>query len=223
MNICDAKEIPYISTYMDEDAALKSAVLNMHPQSEPLTRLMMDFMNASDWKQATILYESTHWLRRIAKIFETNNPNTNRMNARYLEYKINDGFRPTLLDVRDADETNIILECSTESLPTILRQAMEVGLMTKHFRWIIANLDTHSIDLKAYSYSGANITVFSLLNSNHEIFDSQPEIEDTDSSDVFYVEPDSRWNVDNRMENEKCSSNYNRNIMPTYPEKLNGM
>lgn len=228
MNICDAKEIPYINTYMDEDAVSKSTVLNMHPNLNTLTQLLLDYVNASNWKTITILYESPLWLRRVANILETNNPSRNRINVRNLDscldYTTNNEFRPTLQDVRDADETNIILECSTESLPIILRQAMQVGLMTKHFRWILTNLDTHSIDLEPYQYNGANITTFRILDSNHAIFSSRPTAQEDDNEDLFNVDPESRQNADgNQFGDDKCNSNAFDRLIPVYPEKLNGI
>lgn len=224
MNICDAKEIPYINTYMDEDATSKSTVLNMHPHLSTLTQLLLDFVNASDWKRATILYESPLWLRRVATILEIGNPIGNRINVRNLDYTTNNEFRPTLQGVRDADETNIILECSSESLPIILRQAMQVGLMTKHFRWILTNLDTHSIDLEPYQYNGANITTFRILDSNHGIFNSPKKSKDVDdddddNEDLFNVDPESKLNAD------KCSATNGNNdrTLPVYPDKFTGM
>lgn len=223
MNICDAKEIPYINTYMDEDAVSKFTVLNMHPNLNTLTQLLLDYVNASNWKTITILYESPLWLRRVANILEINNPSRNRINVRNLDYTTNNEFRPTLQDVRDADETNIILECSTESLPIILRQAMQVGLMTKHFRWILTNLDTHSIDLEPYQYNGANITTFRILDSNHAIFNLRPTTQEDDNEDLFNVDPESRRNANgNQLGDDKCNSNTVDRLIPVYPEKLNG-
>lgn len=220
MNICDSKEIPYINIYMDEDAKSKSAILNMYPNLDSLTQLLLDHVNASEWKSITILYESPLWLRRVAKILEINKQLKNRINIRNLDYTTNNEFRPTLQDVRDSDDSNIILECSFESLSTILRQAMQVGLMTKHYRWIITNLDAHSINLEPYQYSGANITTFRLLDTNNAIFDQLSKGDDLENdNDLFNVDPESKMNADNK--DDKCLSKSDRTL-PTYPEKFNG-
>lgn len=158
MNICDQKEVPYINMYLDEDAASKSTVLNIYPNLDSLTQLLLDYVNVSEWKSASILYESPLWLRRVASVLENNNRMKNRIRIHNLDYTTNNEFRPTLQNVRDSEDRNIILDCSTESLPIILRQAMEVGLMTKDYSWILTNLDAHSVDLEPYQYSGVNIT-----------------------------------------------------------------
>lgn len=199
---------------MDEDAAVKSAVLHMYPNLEGLTQLLLDYVNASAWDSATILYESPLWLRRIAKVLETNKDLKNRISVRNLDYTTNNEFRPILQEVRESDCSNIILECSSESLPIILRQSMQVGLMTKHYRWIVTNLDTHSINLEPYQYSGANITTFRILDAQHPIF-RPSKADDFDNQDLFNVDPESMMNVEN------CKSD-NTVLIPNYPEKFNG-
>lgn len=218
MNICDAKEVPYVNTHMDEDAAMKSAVLNIHPNSESLTQLLLEYVNASEWNTVAILYESPLWLRRVASVLENNNRLKNRISVHNLDYTTNNEFRPTLQDVRDSDDTNIILDCSSESMPIILRQAMQVGLMTKNYRWILTNLDAHSVDLEPFQYSGVNITVFRILNTNHPIFNWKKSSDDTsDDDDVFNVDPESRRS----SSNGNCDvNNDQKDSFPIYPEKF---
>lgn len=122
MNLCDTKEIPYISTSLDKDSFQKSSVLNMYPSEESLIQVVASLVNASQWQQMTILYESPSWLRRVTKLLELNNIWGNRISVRNLDYTTNSEFRPTLQEVRDTDDTNIILECSIEPLPVILKQ-----------------------------------------------------------------------------------------------------
>lgn len=141
-----------------------------------------------------------------------------------MDYATNNEFRPTLQAVRDSNDTNIILDCSIESLPIILRQAMEVGLMTKYYRWIIANLDAHSIDLEPYRYSGVNITLFRILNTNHQIFDltetNAIDIDDNnDDEDVFNVDPESR-KISTDRNCDGNNANSENTALPTYPEKF---
>lgn len=44
---------------------------------------------------------------------------------------------------------------------------MQVGLVTDNYNFIINNLDIESINLKPYTYGGANITVFRILDSEN--------------------------------------------------------
>lgn len=45
---------------------------------------------------------------------------------------------------------------------------MQVGLITDSYNFVINNLDIESINLKPYSYGGANITVFRILDSEND-------------------------------------------------------
>lgn len=91
---------------------------------------------------------------------------------------------------------------------------MQVGLMTKQYRWIITNLDANSLDLDQLRYGGTNITTFQIINENHLIFDKNPiigeetpeEMENFDEIIDDSMFPNSRPVLDD--------------IMPTYPEKF---
>lgn len=56
MNICDAKEIPFIDVRWD--AETKPPVINMHPHPDVLATIFVDLIRAWNWKGFTILYES---------------------------------------------------------------------------------------------------------------------------------------------------------------------
>lgn len=128
MNICDAKEIPYISTSLLKGSFQKSSVLNIYPSEDSQIQLIASLVNASQWQRMTILYESPLWLNRVTTLLEMNNLWGNLISVRNLDYLTNSEFRPTLQEVRDSDDTNIILECSIEPLPTILKQVNHIFL-----------------------------------------------------------------------------------------------
>lgn len=127
MNLCDAKEIPYVNIHMDADAATKLTVLNMYPSQDSLIQLLVDYLNATNWKSITILYESPLWLSRVSKFLETNNNNVGaRITVKSLDYTMENEFRTTMQSIRDSDVRNIVLDCSIEPLPKILQQVSEI-------------------------------------------------------------------------------------------------
>lgn len=221
MNICDVMEVPYINIIRDENAVSKLAVLNVHPNLDSLTQLVIEYVNISDWQEAAILYESSLWLQRAAIMLETNDLLRNRIKVFDLDYTTNNEFRPTLRKVRNSKIINIILDCSIESLPFVLRQAMEVGLMTDDYNWVIANLDAHSIDLDMYRYSGVNITLFRILDTKHQILDlTKPNSNEANAeadNDVFNIDPETRKIDSNCYANNNANNN---NAFPIYPEKF---
>lgn len=56
LNICDAKEIPFIDVRVDIET--KPPVINMQPHPDALAIVFVDLIRAWDWKGFTILYES---------------------------------------------------------------------------------------------------------------------------------------------------------------------
>lgn len=93
--------------------------------------------------------------------------------------------------------------------------------MTKRYKWIVTNLDAHTIDLEPFRYSGIEFMTFRVLNTNHSVFQSAPAIEDdingmddevlAGGKDDFYAkgcEPPADQLVD---------------LVPNYPDKFNGI
>lgn len=56
MNLCDAKEIPYIDVNLDPDT--KPPVINVHPHPEAIAQVFVDLVNASNWQGFTVIYET---------------------------------------------------------------------------------------------------------------------------------------------------------------------
>lgn len=200
----------------DEEGDRNPAVLNMNPTFDKMNHLLIKVMDTLNWKRATILYESSH--RQVAEMLEMNKRTGKRINVRNLKYTKNFGFGSTLLDVRNADETNIILECSSESLPIIFRQAMQFGLMNKHYQWIIANINM-PIDIRSYLGTGVSLTFYNVLDSNHATFSQDISGTIIENDDLYGdIGPESRWNLENSLNCIKSSAK-----IAVYPEKLNCM
>lgn len=92
-----------------------------------------------------------------------------------------------------------------------------MGLMTKKYKWIITNLDAHTIDLDPFQYSGTDIMTFRILNRKHSVFSAQPTTDDFDqlddepnSKDYFYA--------------KGCAVPTDQlvNLVPVYPDRFNG-
>lgn len=73
--------------------------------------------------------------------------------------------RPALKDALKSASTHFLIDCSTEILPTVLKHAQQVGLMTSEYHYLITNLDLHTIDLSPYQYSETKITGVSNTNT----------------------------------------------------------
>lgn len=78
-------------------------------------------------------------------------------------------FRPVLKAVRLSDVRHIMLECSADTLSEVLKQAMQVGLLTDQHQFIITTLDMHTIDLEPYKHSGVNLTGVRLVDPDGDL------------------------------------------------------
>lgn len=67
-------------------------------------------------------------------------------------------YRSVLRRVKLSEDKHIIIDCSIDILPEVLKQAQQVGLLTDHHKIIVTNPDFHTLDLEPYQYSGTNIT-----------------------------------------------------------------
>lgn len=83
--------------------------------------------------------------------------------VRQLDITSNENYRPQLRRVKLSEDKNVIISCSIETLPEILKQAQQVGLLTDQHQFIITCLDMHTIDLEPFQHSGANITGVRLI------------------------------------------------------------
>lgn len=123
INICDAKEIPYIDTNFDEDAATKRSVINMYPSHDTLDILLVDVIKAFGWEKFTIVYQSSTWLQRIDLLLQMNNLRKQAIAVHQLvvENAYFD-FRATLREIKISNQTNIVLSVSTSILQKVLNQ-----------------------------------------------------------------------------------------------------
>lgn len=97
---------------------------------------------------------------------------------------------------------------------------MQVGLMTKNYRWIITNLDAHTIDLEPFQYSGTIIKIFRISDTNHMIFNLIPAEGNLDQFDdpLITNEKDNFYSNSCAAPNEQLISS-----IPIYPERFNSI
>lgn len=123
-NICDAKEIPYIDTYMDIEA--KTSRVNLYPSQITLSQLLIDIVNMYEWQDFTILYEAPFYVKRIAKLLEDRNNKAGVVTVQPLE--VGSNFRKDLQKIKDMEgrSQNIIIESSIEHLTEIMEQVIRI-------------------------------------------------------------------------------------------------
>lgn len=113
---------------------------------------------------------------------------------RELDLTQNNNYRAQLRRVKESQDMNIVIACSIETLPEVLKQAQQVGLMSDDHQFIITSLDMHTINLEPFKHGGTNITGFRLVFPDDEyvkevtkefeefVFPKKPPREEQDDS-----------------------------------------
>ncbi|KAL6264416.1 hypothetical protein P5V15_004525, partial [Pogonomyrmex californicus] len=88
-------------------------------------------------------------------------------------------FRPLLKQIKNSAESHIVLDCSTERIYDVLKQAQQIGMMSDYHSYLITSLDLHTVDLEEFKHGGTNITAFRLVDPE------KPEIQKTETSLLY--------------------------------------
>lgn len=166
-SICDAKEMPHIETR--SDVYTQQPTINLHPHPLTIQNLFIDLINAFEWTDFTILYESAPWLSHVQDLLKLYDPKGYTITLRQLDLNLNNDYRNVLRRVKHSQNHNIIIDCSIDILPEVLKQAQQVGLLTDHHQFFITSLDFHTIDIEPYQHGGTNITGIRLIDPEDEI------------------------------------------------------
>ncbi|XP_047500047.1 glutamate receptor ionotropic, kainate 2-like [Penaeus chinensis] len=165
-SICDALEIPHIETRWDYRLRREDYSVNLYPHPSSLSKAYLDLVRLFGWKSFCILYEDNEGLVRLQELLKTPPPNEFKVTIRQLPR--DDDYRPILREVKNSLEQNIILDCKTEKVGQVLKQAQQIGLMSSLHNYIITSLDLHLVDLDDFKYSGSNITAVRLVDPDSE-------------------------------------------------------
>jgi glutamate receptor, ionotropic, invertebrate len=58
-SICDTKEMPLIETRFDYYT--QQPIINLHPHPETLGKMFFELVEAWEWEEFTVVYESAMW------------------------------------------------------------------------------------------------------------------------------------------------------------------
>jgi hypothetical protein len=187
-SVCDAKEILLMETRIVD--VQSKHVINLHPTPEELGRAYLDLINAWNWQGFTILYEDAPWLPMIEYVLR-NYKKKFTVAVRQLDITANGNYRSRLLQVKQSNELNIVLCCSSEKLPEVLKQAQQVGLLSDKHNVLITSPDMHTIDLEPYQYGGTNITGIRLVDPDDALVKEVTE----DIKKIIHSNSDAEGNV----------------------------
>lgn len=161
-SMCDYKEMPHIETHWDNKLVRGNCHLNLFPYPAILNEVYVDLVNNLGWTQFTIIYENNDSLFRMSNLIQFYSREDFKVTLRQIDISNSWNYRPMMYLIKNAEETNFVLDCSIEVLEEFLKQAQQVGLMSEKHNYIITNIDMHTVDLEPYQYGGCTIIGVSL-------------------------------------------------------------
>lgn len=167
-SMCDVFEIPHIETRWDYRFIRDEYSVNVHPYPPALASIYVKLIEKLDWKgDICILYQDDAGLVRVQELLKMA-----RKDRQVVVYQLDaeHNHRSTLKHLMHKGLKKVIIDCNTDILYEVLKQAQQVGMITEAYSFFITNLDFQIIDVEDFRYSGANITGFRLVNtSSHEV------------------------------------------------------
>nr|CAD7459250.1 unnamed protein product [Timema tahoe] len=164
-SICDTLEIPNLQTNWRGSLKLDAPCqLNMHPDPDAIALALVDVLKFLSWKSFAILYESNEGLMRLQEVFKSRD----KLSAKISVYQLSmDGDHRSLFkDIHDSTQTHILLDCATDNIMNILRQAKEVDMFGDYENYFITSLDAHTLDFSEFEHLQTNVTFLRLIDPN---------------------------------------------------------
>ncbi|XP_063242515.1 glutamate receptor ionotropic, kainate 2 [Bacillus rossius redtenbacheri] len=160
-SICDTMEIPHLETRWDYRLRRESCLVNLYPHPTTLSMAYVDLVKAWGWKSFTIIYENNEGLVRLQELLKAHGPSELPVAVRQLGE--GSDYRPLLKQIKNSAESHIVLDCSTERIYDVLKQAQQIGMMSDYHSYLITSLDLQTVELEEFKYGGTNITALRLV------------------------------------------------------------
>ncbi|KYB25025.1 hypothetical protein TcasGA2_TC031399 [Tribolium castaneum] len=171
-SICDNKDLAHVITRWVYSSADFRSVINFYPHSAYLTSAYFSVLKLWNWKTLTVFYEDNESMLRLGDLLNLAKNEGIIVTVKQLYEGLDETpiYRTTLKEAVRSGQKNFIIDCKIESLEEVLKQAQQVGLMTKDYNFFITNLDLQTINLEPFQYSEANITGIRILDPLNEMF-----------------------------------------------------
>lgn len=124
-------------------------------------------VRAWGWKSFTIIYETNEGLVRLQELLKAHGPSEFPIAVRQLSDS--GDYRTLLKQIKNSAEAHIVLDCTTEKIYDVLKQAQQIGMMSDYHSFLITSLDLHTVDLEEFKYGGTNITALRLVNPDNSL------------------------------------------------------
>jgi len=135
--------------------------INLYPSNQDLNLAFHNLTHKLQWTKFLIVYDVDSGLTRLQKLL--NDPGVNQTDIlvrQFTHYK----DRSVLVDALGRDINNIILDLNDLNTKTVLKMALQMGMINSNYHFVLTTLNIDTFDLEDYKYNFVNLTAFRLFN-----------------------------------------------------------
>ncbi|XP_076250040.1 glutamate receptor ionotropic, kainate 2-like isoform X2 [Rhynchophorus ferrugineus] len=176
---CDFLQIPYFSTHWRPMTTVDNnlATFNLYPDANLYSQALLTIIKSLDWKKFVIIYEADENLINLQDVIKYQEHREGYDKNDVLIKSLGPGldYRPLLKKVAKSGIRRIILDCHSDKILDILKQAVEVKLLPDiSTSFFLVSLDAHTLDYSNVA-PGTNITTIRLFNPFDDSFQKVAE------------------------------------------------
>uniref|UniRef100_A0A8K9UV61 Glutamate receptor n=1 Tax=Oncorhynchus mykiss TaxID=8022 RepID=A0A8K9UV61_ONCMY len=160
MSFCGALHVCFVTPSFPIETA-NQFVIQLRPE---LQDTLVGVIDHYGWTKFVYMYSSDSGLSVLQKVLDTAAERSWLVTSVNVETMTEASFLKVFQDLDKRKEGQIIIDCETERLTSILKKIVEQGKNAKSYHYILANLGFLDIDLTDLRKGGANITGFHLVN-----------------------------------------------------------
>ncbi|KAH9389246.1 hypothetical protein TYRP_008603, partial [Tyrophagus putrescentiae] len=167
---CDVLHMPHIETRWDfKFEPPSNHSINLYPHPSTLGNAYRDLIRLKNWKAFAILYEDNEALVRMQEILKDPSLRDKRIVVR--QFPIGTGeYHTTFKELHKLQIKNVIIDVPQEHIYEVLKHALQVKMLTDYHNYFFSSLNVHTVDLSDFEYIGANISGFSLVDTQSKEF-----------------------------------------------------
>ncbi|CAF0795005.1 unnamed protein product [Adineta steineri] len=135
--------------------------INLYPSNQDLNVAFHNLTHKLKWTKFLIIYDMDSGLTRLQKLL--NDPGVNQTDIlvrQFTHYK----DRSVLNDAIGRGINNIILDLNDLNTRTVLKMALQMGMINAHYHFVLTTLNVDTYDLEDYRYNFVNLTAYRLFN-----------------------------------------------------------
>ncbi|GJQ66264.1 hypothetical protein Trydic_g15637 [Trypoxylus dichotomus] len=165
-SVCYRKDIPHIETRWNDHPHKLTFTINLYPHAPTFSKALAELVESKQWKTFVVFYDDHQSLSRVSGIL--NVIRESAISIKQLDPNNTENYRSVLKEAWRDGFRHFVLDCHIDRLPSVLKQAQQIGLMTSENSYIITNPDLQTIDMESYKYSDTNITGIRMVDPDSE-------------------------------------------------------